>query len=168
MEGMLEWVREMEESPLKLRRGGESGVTVELLQKLLADTQAAILQNQREVLRDELHALEQNNNQPFDKVNQTLRVHDEKFQMMEKALQAMQNRLDGDISSTATSTNAQGDRDRRTIIIGGPKDTRRKTILDKTQDIIKNLDLGPDLDREPFVTGPRRSFCLIPFQLRKR
>ena len=135
------------ESPLKLRRGEDNAITVELLQKLLADTQRAILQNQREVLRDELQLLEQNNNQRFEKVHQALQAHDDKFEAMERTIQTMQAKLDGEVSSTAASSDPQRDKDRRTVIVGGwPRDTRRQDILNSMKKVIDTLQLAPDLD----------------------
>ena len=73
-------------------------------------------------------------------------------------------RSDG-ASSTTASTDYSGGVDRRhTLVIGGfARDTRRQVLLGKVKDMITSLGLEQDMDKEPFCTGPRRSFCLAQF-----
>ena len=156
------------QSPLKLRRGDEAaGVTPGLLQQMLTETQAAIVQNQRELLREELQRLDRKNEERFGKVEGVLQAHDEKFQKIEKTLQALQAR-DVDGGSTTAGSADKGHSDRMVMIVGGwPRDSRKQVILDKMQDIIKDHNLTDLLDKDPFVTGPRRSYAMVPFLQRQ-
>ena len=53
------------------------------------------------------------------------------------------------------------------LVFGGfRRDTRRAEILQTVQRGIKELNLEGEVDRECFATGPRRSFCLLPFVTR--
>ena len=64
-----------------------------------------IVQNQREVTRDELSQLEERNNRRFDKVNRALETHEARFSAIEKSLQDMQQRIEHpDLDSTAAGS----------------------------------------------------------------
>ena len=164
----------MEGSPLKQRRSDPAGaaVTVEMMQRLLADTQQAILANQREIMREELRHLEARTEDKFDKVQQTMENHDSRLETMEKAIHDLQARHHSDQASTTVGSEHSGrdeTKDRKTIVVGGwPRDTKRSTILEAMGKIIRDLDVTKMLDKDAFVTGPRRSYCMIPFQQRAR
>ena len=147
------------------------GVTVEMMQKLLADTQQAIIANQRDIMREELQQLETRNDVKFAKVQQTLESHDSRVEAVEKAIRDLQARGTGDQASTTVGSEASGGRDetrdRRTIVVGGwPRDTKTPKILEAMDKLVRDLDLRPMVDRDAFVTGPRRSYCMISFQPR--
>ena len=158
------------QSPLKSRRSeGGSGVTIEQLQRLLGETQNAIMQHQKDILRDELGRLEAKNEDRFSAIDKTLENHERKFETLTKSIQDLQRRQgDHDASSSTTASATSRSEDRQTVVVGGwPRDTRRQQILSKLSSVISDLDLTNLLDRDAFVTGARRSFALIPFSQRR-
>ena len=155
------------QSPLKSRRADEPVITAAVLQKMLSETQAAIVNSQKELLREELSRLDQKTEARFSKVEEELSKHEDRFAVLEKTVLALRDR-DGEGSSTAASSAERHRDDRLVMIVGGwPRDTRRHLILEKLQGIIQDLSITDMLDRDPFVTGPRRSFAMIPFAPRR-
>ena len=72
--------------------------------------------------------------------------------------------MESDGVSTAAGSDPPRGEDRLTMIVGSwPRDARRGQIVDKLKQVIEDLGLRDDLDRDPFVAEARRSFALVPF-----
>ena len=157
--------------PVTCREGIRTGSMTTLQRRTgkAPETQSAIVHNQREILRDELRRIEEKNEGRFSKIGQTLQDHERKFEDIAKSIHDLQQRLpvDGDATSTAASTMSKHQDERLTVVVGGwPRDTKRQQILSKLSKLVQDLELADSLDRDPFVTGARRSFALIPFHQR--
>ena len=174
------------DSPKRPRtEGGCNVVTVDLLRQLLGEQQAAIGNTIAKAVSD----LEVRQGERLQGIDAELRrqattVHklatdvqeesrqrqrqdrdtQEAVKLLQERVQKLEN-LDG--SSASASTATSDERHRTTLVLGGFKrDTKRLDIVNFVQKAIRDLRLQDDVDKECFTTGPRRSFCLLPFILR--
>ena len=165
--------RGVDTSPSKMRRSEDKPVTETMLQetlkRCLAEQCQMILEAQRTAVSDALQNFEHKQDKKLD---DKLGKVEGKLRQMESKIQALESKHDS-ASTTAASSGDGGymdgrPSDRTTVIVGGwPRDTKRSCILEKLKSVIQDLDLAKDIDREPFVTGPRRSYALLPFLPRR-
>ena len=155
------------ESPKKQRVAdkGTEVVTVDLLKSLLSDTKDVFLRANRETVREEVRALEERQAKKLKDIGDEVSSHHDRIHKLEQALLDVQAKIDkGDAGSTTASEGNRSEQRRTTLVIGGfPRDSRRQVVLKETNAVLKKLNLLALTDRDAFCTGPRRSFCLLPF-----
>ena len=176
------------DSPKRARKSPDvgAGVTVDLLRQLLAEQQEAISLTVTQAVSEleqrqgaRLQKLENQLGMQTDQMNdlsaQCKRDRDHMLdyeKQMNGAVDMIQQRLakleKGDSASTTATGATEDERRQTTLVFGGfRRDTKRTLIVTAVQQGIKDLQLEADVDRDCFATGPRRSFCLLPFFLRK-
>ena len=125
-------------SPPKSRRSdGDSQVTVDLIRTLLAEQHSALLQAQKQAVKDGVHEavkeLEARQEERFQQVDARAQEHSTRMETMEKTFQDFQTRLhkleQGSTAAPSSSAGSTADgpgRNRNTLVIGGfERDTRR-------------------------------------------
>ena len=125
-------------------------------------------------MRDAIGDLETRQNRKWEEAEVRARGQDARLDKMDAAVAGLHTRLHGlESGSTAAPSSDSGGmgmnerRNRLAFIVGDfQRDTRRDVVVNTINAALKNLDVVRDTDREPFTTGPRRSFAL-PAEVRR-
>ena len=159
--------RPKNDSPKKPRLGsGTADLTVDMMRALLAETRDSLMQSTKDAVRTEVQALEVRQNAKFQQLDDKVAGQSSRIDDFEKQLSSLQSRMDKleDGGSTTASSDTPDSQRKLTLVVGGfPRDSRKQVVLDKVQEMITALRLDSQIDRAPFCTGPRTSFCLLPF-----
>ena len=162
--------RAKNDSPKKPRLGASnSDLTVDMMRALLAETRDSLMLSTKEVIRSEVAALEDRQEVRLKKLDDTVAGQGGRLAEMEKQLSTLQGRMDKleDGGSTTASSDLSDSGRKLTLVVGGfPRDSRKQVVLETVQKMIQDLRLDNQLDRSPFCTSPRTSFCLLPFTRR--
>ena len=178
------------DSPKRARvdAGADGVITVDILRQLLADQQQAIGKTVQQAMTDlearqgeKLAVMKAAIGKQADNLQHLTerlvgesKARKEESSDMKEALASLQARVDKLEQQDAVSTTASGrtstmdERHLTTLVFGGfPRDSKRAVVVQTVQTLLGTLGLEKDVDTECFTTGPRRSFCLLPFSLRK-